>query len=319
MNSALPATTPQFKAKLEALNGPFKGRSFKLISHQVYIGRSPTENDIVLEQDPYCSRQHAVVTQDTHSHLYFIEKLTKTSFVWVNNKKIQKKTKLKHHDTFTIGQTQFRFHKLKKAELVVASPASLQKPIQKSAPKKQLSSMLPKIIIGVIILFAIYLVIQNPGQNSSREDFTRMRTEQDITSDIQSVEELEKKSREEKQKLSGNQSYKNAQMAYLKGIRDYRKGFFGRARESFSVCKTLYPTHKLCIGYFKKATVKYQQLAQKQLVLGKEYKEKKQYHQCVAAFSNVIRMMKKYNKNNALYKEATANLKFCQLQIAERY
>ena len=84
------------------------------------------------------------------------------------------------------------------------------------------------------------------------------------------------------------------------------------------MCKTLYPQHKLCGGYLKKAQIKYEQLAQRHLVLGKQYREKKQYRQCASSFTTVMKMMS-YDNNHPLFTEAKTNLSFCKLSLKGRY
>ncbi len=319
---AIAYQSQEFKAKILILNGPLKNQSFKLISNQILIGRSPLENDIALDYDKYCSRKHALIIKDPKSDTYFIQKISQKSPLLVNKKEVQNRKTLKNNDILTIGQTQLKLQILKKSELAVIPPSShfpqaFRNPTPKSAKKIKKSLPLPRLILLLLIPLTIYLIMSDTSQNSIKKEQVKLRTEQDFEDDILSIQEMEREKQEEKKKMN-NRSYKNAQIAYLKGIRDYRQGLFGRAKESFRVCKTLYPKHKLCIGYLKKSQMKYQQLAQRNLILGKSYMDKKQYRQCSFSFKTVMTMMA-YDKSHKLFKEANTHFKYCNLHINERY
>lgn len=308
-----------FKAKIMVLNGPLEGRSFKLISNQILIGRSPAENDIVLEYDKFCSRKHALII--VSGNTYTVQKISKKTPLFVNKKEIQDKKILKNKDILTVGQTQLKLHILKQSELAVVPPSSMLKtPPPAGKPQKMKNPLpLPRLILLLVIGAGAYLFLSDTSTESNKikKNQIQLRTKQNFEDDLLSVQEMEKNKQEERKKMS-NQSYKNAQIAYLKGIRDYRQGLFGRARENFRVCRTLYPGHKLCSGYLKKSQMKYEQLAQRNLILGKSYMDKKQYKQCFSAFKTVLNMMS-YNKQHKLFKEAGAHFKYCKLNIKDRY
>ena len=293
------------KAKLRVLSGPFKGKSFKLVSNHIYIGRAEEINDIVVDYDPYCSRKHALITKDPHSLNYTVSRIARSANLYVGKKTVEDKLPLKNGSLITVGQTQFKLEILKKAELAVVPQQKNQLNKIPSPLNSPTGNKKPPLILWIIIIAVVgaglFLLVDSPKPSEQEKEKTRLRLEQDMEDEIQSINQMKEKIIEEK-KETGNTSFKNAQQAYLKGIRDFRKGFFGRARENFRVCKTLYPQHKLCGGYLKKAQIKYEQLAQRHLVLGKQYKEKKQYRQCVSSFTNVMTMMS-YNNNHPCLKK----------------
>jgi len=314
---------PVIKAKLRVLSGPFKGKSFKLVSNHIYIGRASEINDIVVDYDPYCSRKHALISKDPHSSHYTVSRIAHSANLYVGKKSVQDKLPLKNGNIITIGQTQFKLEILKKAELaIVPNQKNQLNNVHPSAvlstSSNKSSNLIRLIIITTLIVGLGFLLITNsPKQSEQKKEQTKLRLEQDMEDDIQSIKQMREKMIEEKKEI-GSSAFKNAQQAYLKGIRDFRKGFFGRAKENFRVCKTLYPQHKLCSGYLKKAQIKYEQLAQRHLVLGKQYREKKQYRQCVSSFTAVMTMMS-YDNNNPLFKEAKTNLSFCKLSLKDSY
>ena len=312
---------PVVKAKLRALSGPFKGKSFKLVSNHIYIGRAAEINDIVIDYDPYCSRKHALISKDPHSSHYTLSRIAQAANLYLGKNSVKDKLRLKNGNIITVGQTQFKFEILKKAELAVVPPQKKQfNQLPPSAaptePNKQ-SHLFRWVIIIVIIGVGLLLLTDSSEQTEKEKAQTKIRLEQNMEDDIESVHQMREKVIEEK-KEAASTVFKNAQQAYLKGIRDFRKGFFGRASENFRVCKTIYPQHKLCGGYLKKSQIKYEQLAQRHLVLGKQYREKKQYRQCAASFTNVMTMMS-YDNNHPLFKEAQTNLSFCKLSLMGSY
>lgn len=180
--------------------------------------------------------------------------------------------------------------------------------------EKKKKSLLPKIILITLVAAGIYLYLNDSENKKEKED--QLRTIMDREEDIKTLSELREKEQEKRNK-NALISYKNAQFAYINGIRDYRKGVYSRAIESFRVCKTLYPQHDLCASYLKKAQIKNQQLIQAWMVAGKDYREKRRFVPCMSSFKNVMMAVK--DKQNLTYKEAVENYKICQIQHEDRY
>ena len=185
-------------------------------------------------------------------------------------------------------------------------------PLKKKA--KQKKSLVPKIILAGVVIGGAWLFSQDTKQKVIKED--KIRTMQDMEEEIKTLTELKDQELEKRNK-NLNQSYQYAQSAYVKGLRDYRKGVYIRAIESFRVCKTLYPQHELCPAYLKKAQAKNQQLIQAWMVAGKDYREKRRFVSCMSSFKNVMMAIK--NHKNHTYKEAKENFKICQIQYEDRY
>ena len=110
---------PVVKAKLRALSGPFKGKSFKLVSNHIYIGRAAEINDIVIDYDPYCSRKHALISKDPHSSHYTLSRIAQAANLYLGKNSVKDKLRLKNGNIITVGQTQFKFEILKKRNLLL--------------------------------------------------------------------------------------------------------------------------------------------------------------------------------------------------------
>ena len=179
--------------------------------------------------------------------------------------------------------------------------------------RKKKKSFTPKIILILIVIGGIWLSTEDTKQ---KEETDNLRTLMDREDTLKTLSELKEQEMEKRSK-NALSNYKHAQFAYTKGIRDYRKGIYSRAIESFRVCKTLYPQHELCAAYLQKSQVKNQQLIQAWMVAGKDYREKRRFVPCMSSFKNVMMAIK--DKHNMTYKEAKENFKICQIQHEDRY
>lgn len=194
-------------------------------------------------------------------------------------------------------------------------PYSTNIPPTSSSPKKRKSPLKFKIILLALALIGAWLFFSDdPTNKTEKED--KLKTNLEREDEVKNLTELKEKE-QEKRKKNLSPSYKNAQFAYVNGIRDYRKGVYNRAIESFRVCKTLYPQHELCPTYLKKAQVKNQQLIQAWMVAGRDYREKRRFVPCMSSFKNVMMALK--DKQHITYKEALENYKICKIQHEDRY
>ena len=181
------------------------------------------------------------------------------------------------------------------------------------SPKKK--KKFTRIVLVAVVLMGGMLFLSDSDQPNNREP-DKLRTLMDKEESVKTLAELKEK--EQKKRTKQNLiSYQQAQSAYVNGIRDYRKGVYGRAIEYFSVCHTLYSQHELCASYLKKAQVKQQQLIQAWMTAGKHYREKRRFVPCMSAFKNV--MMAIGDTSNLTYKEAYESFKICQIQHEDRY
>ena len=182
-------------------------------------------------------------------------------------------------------------------------PGLQMKKIRRKPQKKNSG---PKIIMLFLLLIGGYLYLNN--DSTQEENTDQLRTVKDIEDNIQTLTELKEKAKEQFDQTNLH-DFQNAQFAYIKGIRDYRKGVYVRAIESFRACKTIHPRHELCTSYLKKAQVKQQQLIQAWMTTGKTSREKRRFMACMSSFKNVMTTIN--NTQDLTYKEAKENYKIC--------
>jgi pSer/pThr/pTyr-binding forkhead associated (FHA) protein len=93
-------------AKIVIANGGFDGMEFVLKEEETLIGRNPTTDITLLDEN--ISREHAVILFDPESDAYTIEDLQSTNGTKVNGKGIRSH-QLNPGDEIHVGSTKFHF------------------------------------------------------------------------------------------------------------------------------------------------------------------------------------------------------------------
>ena len=93
-------------AKLVICNGGFEGMEYELNSEETLIGRNPTTDVTLLDEN--ISREHSIILFDIDSDTYTIEDLQSTNGTKVNGKGVRSHD-LQHGDEIQVGHTVFRF------------------------------------------------------------------------------------------------------------------------------------------------------------------------------------------------------------------
>ena len=93
-------------AALVILNGEFEGMRYPLAAEETLIGRNPTTDVTLLDEN--ISREHALILLDPDSGAYTIEDLQSTNGTKVNGKGVRSHA-LADGDEIQIGHTVFRF------------------------------------------------------------------------------------------------------------------------------------------------------------------------------------------------------------------
>jgi pSer/pThr/pTyr-binding forkhead associated (FHA) protein len=93
-------------AALVIMNGEFEGMRYPLGPDETLIGRNPTTDVTLLDEN--ISREHALILRDLETGAYTIEDLQSTNGTKVNGKVVRSKA-LAHGDEIQIGHTVFRF------------------------------------------------------------------------------------------------------------------------------------------------------------------------------------------------------------------
>ncbi len=308
--SHLPTKTRSLEesAILKIVSGPYAGKQFRLLGLKISIGLS-SDCDIILKNNISCSENHALITYDNDNQ-YSIKSLDPTNPVIINKQPVTHH-KLKEKDIIIIGKSQFLF--MNKAPLPVQKSSEYQKHQQESLLLKQKKSKnFIRVGFIVFICFAIgYLFLD---QEVKKEQAKKgLRTQQEMLEEIDALKSLSEK---EITKKTLTSEQKLARVTFIKGFRDYRKGYYHRALKFFEQCTTIQNNHDLCKSYIRKSQIQLEKLIQKKVILGKTYKKNKQYEACQATFKSIEIMIQ--NSSSPVYKEARENRKLCQLKLENK-
>jgi len=93
-------------AKLVICNGGFEGMEYELSAEETLIGRNPTTDVTLLDEN--ISREHSIILFDPETDAYTIEDLQSTNGTKVNGKGVRSHD-LHHGDEIQVGHTVFRF------------------------------------------------------------------------------------------------------------------------------------------------------------------------------------------------------------------
>ena len=93
-------------AVLVICNGGFEGMEYGLACEETIIGRNPTTDITLLDEN--ISREHSIILRDSETGTYSIEDLQSTNGMKVNGKRVRS-ADLQHEDEIEIGHTHFRF------------------------------------------------------------------------------------------------------------------------------------------------------------------------------------------------------------------
>jgi pSer/pThr/pTyr-binding forkhead associated (FHA) protein len=94
------------RAVLVICNGGFEGMAYELASEETIIGRNPTTDITLLDEN--ISREHSIILRDSETGTYSIEDLQSTNGTKVNGKRVRS-ADLQPEDEIEIGHTRFRF------------------------------------------------------------------------------------------------------------------------------------------------------------------------------------------------------------------
>jgi len=91
---------------LVCLEGPDRGRDFRLHGEKNYIGRSP-QMDVCVPGDETISREkHGVVIFDPKKHVFWVLPGDASGLVYLNGDIVHTPTQLKRDDVLEVGQTK---------------------------------------------------------------------------------------------------------------------------------------------------------------------------------------------------------------------
>jgi hypothetical protein len=330
MSSAL-ALVPGFETRWTVVSGAMKGSVRTMNAAQFTIGRS-NECELVILNDPKCSRKHVTIV--LLSDGCEVIALSEKNPIWINGEEVHK-GRLREGDVLTIGDTELKFSMAGAVQLEVprgpqmpqmmpqhyppqaygAHPQAYGGPRPtRPAPKPQGNSK-RLYIYGAVVLIGLWLFMSD---NAKKKEEKKLRTEQNIQTDIETAQKLREASEAANMKrLDGTINMTRAQENYVRGFRDYRDGQYERALISFQACLALNPEHTLCNRYLRLAQRKFNEVVQYHMVLGRTYRDQSQFKSCRAAFRNVMVMVK--DASSLTYKEAKANYEACNSFVEGRF
>ena len=93
------------RAVLVICNGGFEGMAYELASEETIIGRNPTTDITLLDEN--ISREHSIILRDSDTGTYSIEDLQSTNGTKVNGKRVRS-ADLQPEDEIEIGHTRFK-------------------------------------------------------------------------------------------------------------------------------------------------------------------------------------------------------------------
>ena len=223
----------------------------------------------------------------------------------INGKTISSQI-LKEKDKVSIGNTDLLF--VEKASVAFPKRQARAVPRPPKTKKKWLTP--PRLILIIALIGVPFLLMTEDSSKEKKELNLGLRAESQVLEEVEALKQLNE---EESKKKALSPRAKAAKVAFIKGFRDYRKGYFHRALKMFQHCLTLHKTHSLCQSYSGKSKVQIERLIQKKIRLGNGYKANKQYEACRAVFKNVEIMIQ--DPRNPVYKEARQNKRLCEIQL----
>ena len=152
------------------------------------------------------------------------------------------------------------------------------------------------------------------NKETAKEDAKKIRTQKAIQEELETTKKINEEEEQTIQEITPSEG--EAQIAFIKGFRDYRKGYYHRATKHFNHCLALNRKYDICASYVRQSKKQIERLIQRKMILGKEYRRNRQYKSCISAFRSIEIMVR--NTSHILFKEANENKKFCQLKTQNR-
>jgi hypothetical protein len=91
---------------LVCLDGPDRGRDFRLHAEKNFIGRSPTMDVCIFNDDTVSREKHGVVIFDPKKQVFWTLPGDASGLVYLNGEIVHTPTQIHAHDTLEMGQTK---------------------------------------------------------------------------------------------------------------------------------------------------------------------------------------------------------------------
>lgn len=282
--------------RLLCLNGRGKGVSYFLMGKRVVVGRSETVDIQVF--DIKSSREHAEITRVGNDVI--VTDLGSQNGVIVNDLKVRQH-KLKDGDKLIIGQTVFKFGRVKVA-------GSKKKELRKvDVQEDEVIEDTPKkknpIILIIVALGGVYLLLnQNNDENVSTERAKNKSIFQQklIVDDFSNAAERKKLDVDK-------QTAEKLKLIFQLGLREFRSGNYFRSMNEFKKALIVKPDDPQANFYLRKAKDALDDMIKQRFEKASKDFDALKYASAQVEYCAVIRTLHSYPEHES-YKKAKENL-----------
>lgn len=321
------APTSPISYTLTALSGPEKGAVYKLVAGRVTLGRG-SQNDICIENDTSMSRNHAVITirnqkvevSDVSGHNKVLvngaeittSEISPGTIIQLGNTKLQLGLYAEKKSTALTSVTSTSLNLSTSSNLnEFATTPSRKNPRSNNIKARKTNFYIVVGIAGLLFIWLLTAKVKPPAPSQIRNENTS-QAEVDANKKI-----LEQAATERQNAGVDTKQFEEAQPNFIKGFRDYRKGQYARAIESFQACLSLFPNHIQCQRSLRLSQKKFSELIQYNMILANKYRAQNQFTACMSSYRNVMYMLK--NPNDKIYIEAKMGHDVCHALQGDRY
>ena len=270
MSRLMPLEKTQSKnGVLRITSGRNKGKKLRLLGNKITIGRH-NECDIVLKDNKSCSRKHALIIRKNNS--YSIESLKEDNPVLVNNQPVKTPHILKEGDIVVLGDVNCVFAeqrpvpaRLSQNGNIIKKPPPEAESLQQAKFRKKGKRGKPNPIVILGILGLLGFLLLSEEQEETAKQTMKIKTEKEVTEEMEAMQKINEE--EEQEILKTAPSEGEARIAFIKGFRDYRKGYYLRAEKHFNHCLTLNKKYKICESYVRQSRNRMERIIQRKCCL----------------------------------------------------
>lgn len=319
------AASPSTEYVITLMNGPEKGASFKIVSGRITIGRG-LENDIALAYDSKVSRTHAQIQVTAQG--VEISDVSDKNKILVDGDDSPKQT-LKSGSVIQLGETKLQFKIVQPGAGLAAafsprkssvdsfkqnSGTDIYKSPRRSNSTSSISST--QIVIGMLVIGGLYYYMNQPKPAPQAK--VEIRMEEQVNRDITAIEAEIATVRADRDRRGENAAnFSEISSHFIRGQRDYNKGNYQRAVESFQACLSLNPNHVQCNQYYGLASRAFWKVVDSEMLRGLKFKEQNQFASCESALQNVKNLVS--DPTNKKYVEAEVNRRLCAERAKVRF
>jgi pSer/pThr/pTyr-binding forkhead associated (FHA) protein len=292
--NALPPKTQAWV--LEILSGADRGKKYVISKPAVKIGRD-TSNHIVLT-DLKVSRNH--VSFEVRDGKIYVNTLNPKNPVSVDGMEVSSTAEYAPGQVLKMGETTLVLNRQDNLPSRPSGSTSGSVGSRRSYPRPKSKTPMAA-LVGVLVLM-IYLITSGPD-NKTEQQF-EITTTADIEQIVQESREKQKELRAKRSfaSLPERKGFEAAERHYNQGFRDFQRGNYSRAIQSFRAALASDRNHDLAQRYLQLSLRKQQESIDQSLLEGRRHFEKGMYSLCEAAMEKVLIQIN--DKNDLKYQQA---------------